>query len=293
MASPHVAGAVALYIAANGRANDAVGVADIRQALIDAAEPQTAWLTADTNNNLGTKDPDGKHEGLVDAEGAPAPGSDYPPSVSWYNPVSGNVSGAVALEITATDDLSLAGDVTVEWRVAGDPSWQTATYDTGTGTYKATWDTTVGSFPDGPYTLEARATDNQDTVDTADDNVSAPVSIGVTVQNAMATAVSVDSIGFGRYGGKGGTKHLLITVTILDNLNGPVEGASVTLKVIGLKGGTGTGTTLADGTVAFSLKNAPICGAGNPSYTATVTNITAAGLTWNSSDLANTDSDCM
>src|SRR5438477_3766380 len=43
MASPHVAGAVALYIAAYGRAYSAAGVAGIRQSLINSAEPQSNW----------------------------------------------------------------------------------------------------------------------------------------------------------------------------------------------------------------------------------------------------------
>ena len=79
-----------------------------------------------------------------------------------------------------------------------------------------------------------------------------------------------------------------------DNVGFPVEGGSVSVTVTGPKGGSGTGTTLADGTVNFSLKNAPVC--SDPvteSYTATVTNVTADGLTWNSSDPTNTNSDCM
>lgn len=42
-ASPHVAGAVALYIAEHGRATNAAGVYAIRQALINSAEPQSNW----------------------------------------------------------------------------------------------------------------------------------------------------------------------------------------------------------------------------------------------------------
>lgn len=61
MAAPHVTGAVALYIAANGRADDADGVRDLRQALIDSAEPQNLWRT-----DLLTTDPDNNLEGLVD-----------------------------------------------------------------------------------------------------------------------------------------------------------------------------------------------------------------------------------
>src|SRR5438128_4796521 len=59
MASPHVAGAAALYIAAHSRAANAAGVYAIRQALINSAQPQSAWGSANT------QDPDGNREGLV------------------------------------------------------------------------------------------------------------------------------------------------------------------------------------------------------------------------------------
>ena len=61
MAAPHVTGAVALYVAACGRATGAAGVASIRQALIDCAEEQYFWRT----DHLMT-DPDSNREGLVD-----------------------------------------------------------------------------------------------------------------------------------------------------------------------------------------------------------------------------------
>lgn len=62
MASPHGAGSAALYIARYGRASDSQGVAAIRQASIDSAEPQTLW------GPLDTQDPDSQQEGLVNAE---------------------------------------------------------------------------------------------------------------------------------------------------------------------------------------------------------------------------------
>ncbi|HUG71428.1 MAG TPA: S8 family serine peptidase [Pirellulaceae bacterium] len=58
MASPHGAGAVALYIAENGRATNAAGVAAIRQALINGAQPMVDW----GGNNT---DPDSNNEGMV------------------------------------------------------------------------------------------------------------------------------------------------------------------------------------------------------------------------------------
>jgi subtilisin len=60
-ATPHVAGLVALYIAANGRAYDEKGVYKIRQAIIDqcqALQPQTVWA-----QNPG--DPDTNPEALA------------------------------------------------------------------------------------------------------------------------------------------------------------------------------------------------------------------------------------
>lgn len=59
MAAAHVSGLVALYIAADGRAHSAAEVYQLRQTLIDSAQPQSAWQTADT------LDPDGNQEGLA------------------------------------------------------------------------------------------------------------------------------------------------------------------------------------------------------------------------------------
>jgi len=58
-ASPHVAGLVALYIAANGRATNAAGVYRIRQAIIDGSLPQSQWGVTNT------MDPDGNPEPLA------------------------------------------------------------------------------------------------------------------------------------------------------------------------------------------------------------------------------------
>jgi subtilisin family serine protease len=75
MASPHVAGSVALYIAQHGRAFDSNGVCSIRQALIDGAQPQYIWQTGDT------ADPEYNHEFMV-FNGSPwwsPPGPPPPP----------------------------------------------------------------------------------------------------------------------------------------------------------------------------------------------------------------------
>ena len=62
----------------------------------------------------------------------------------------------------------------------------------------------------------------------------------------------------------------------MDDLGGDVSGASVSITLNnGGQSWVGTGTTGDNGTVTFSLKNAP-----NGLYTTTVDNVTATGLTW-------------
>src|SRR5205814_2702995 len=82
MASPHAAGAAALYIAAHSRATNAAGVYAIRQALINLAQPQSAWVSTNT------QDPDGNREGLVYVANIALP-SDNPPTVIITAPGTG------------------------------------------------------------------------------------------------------------------------------------------------------------------------------------------------------------
>lgn len=59
LAAPHVAGLVALYIAANGRAHNEQEVYNIRQAIINGGQAQSQW------NSTNTLDPDENHEPLA------------------------------------------------------------------------------------------------------------------------------------------------------------------------------------------------------------------------------------
>src|SRR5439155_7194891 len=90
MASPHVAGAVALYIAKYGRAYTSPGVASIRQALINMAEPQSSWGVNPTNPNpFNDRNP----EGLVNVSnlgGAASPVPNTLPTVTISSPANGS-----------------------------------------------------------------------------------------------------------------------------------------------------------------------------------------------------------
>jgi PKD repeat protein len=81
-----------------------------------------------------------------------------PPSASIVNPTDGSTfAGTVTIQISASDTEDAAGSLTVEWNVDGG-AWQSAAYNSGTGYYEASWNSTgVG---DRAYTINARATDS-------------------------------------------------------------------------------------------------------------------------------------
>ena len=224
--------------------------ATIRQALIDAAEAQTAWGPANTN------DPDS--ERLVDvASGppndAPAVSITYPAHSSTFD------SGATILfEGTASDteDKDLTASLVWTSNIDG---------QIGTG----------GSFSktlsDGDHTITASVTDS------GSKTGSASISITVGTPPIEPTTVSVASITCATEGGKNQDKHLLITVALVDDLGNPVGGASVSIDLFRDESfvASGTGTTGTAKLVTFTLKNAP-----SGCYTTTVTDVTAQGLTW-------------
>ncbi|MEE9583255.1 MAG: S8 family serine peptidase [Dehalococcoidales bacterium] len=254
MASPHVAGTAALVIAtgitdanSNGRIND-----EVRLRLQQTAD------------DLGDPGRDTKYGyGLVDADEAAIPSGpvNYPPTVSITSPADDSTfnSGAtISFAGTASD--SEDGDLTASLVWTSDIVGQI-----GTG----------GSFSitlsDGNHTITASVTDTGGKTESA--------SISITVGTpTTATTVSVASITYATEGGRYGLKHLLITIALVDDLNNAVSGASVSIKLDNTTTGqswTGTGTTGTDGTVTFSLKNAP-----SGTYTTTATDVTADGLTW-------------
>ena len=244
MASPHVAGTAALVIAA--------GVTDVRTQL---------QITAD---DLGDPGLDPQYGfGLVDADEAAAPSGPVndPPTVSINSPTDGSsfASGdTILFEGTASDTED--GGLTASLVWTSDMDGQI-----GTG---GTFSTTLS---EGNHIITASVTDSGGATG------SASISITVGSPPAEATSVIVSSITYATEGGRNQDKHLLITVALLDDLGDAVAGASVSID-LNLDGAlltSGTRPTGTDGTVTFSLKNAP---AGL--YTTDVTDVTADGLTW-------------
>ncbi|MCH7903847.1 MAG: S8 family serine peptidase [Armatimonadetes bacterium] len=248
MASPHVAGAAALVIAAGMTLNT-----DVRAQLI---------MTADDLGDAGWDPLFGY--GIVDADEAAdiGPPNDVP-VVTITSPSDGATfaSGAsisFAGSATDTEDGTLTSSMT--WTATG-----LGEIGTG-GSFQAT-------LPDGVYTITASATDSG--------NKTGSKSVTITVGSPPeeATEVSVSAITYSTSGGRGGTKNLRVTIALLDNLGAVVAGATVTITLSNNDGGSwvGTATTGSDGTVTFQLRNAPAA-----TYTTVVDSVSASGLTWDS-----------
>jgi hypothetical protein len=246
MAAPHVAGTAALILAANpGWSNEQVR-AQLR-------------ATADDLGDVGW-DPHYGY-GLVDAAEAAAGEANEPPVVEITSPADGASFGSgetIAFVGTANDaeegDLS-AGLV---WTSSLDGKIGTG------GSFSS-------SLSDGNHTITAAVSDSGGATG------SAGVDITVGTLPGEPTTVHVSAIDYATAGGRDGTKHLSVTVRLLDDLGGVVAGASVTISLAHASGDSWTfaGTTGPEGTVTFSLLNAsPGC------YTTVVTGVEAGGLAW-------------
>jgi hypothetical protein len=249
MASPHVAGTAALILAANpGWTND-----QVRAQLLATADDlgDTGW---DPHYGFG----------LVDADEAAAGPTNEPPLVSITSPADGSSFGSgETILFTGTAIDFEDGDLT------GGLAW-TSSIDGQIGT--------TGSFStflsNGNHTITAEVVDSGG--QTGSDRIS--ITVG---SPSEPTTVKVSLITHATTGGRDGTKHLSVTVALVDDLGDPVAGASVSILLEHSSGSAWsfTDTTGSEGTVTFPLSNAP-----SGCYTATVTDVTSGGLTWDPDD---------
>jgi len=255
MATPHVTGAVALYIASNGRASNATGVAAIRQAIINAAQQQNLWGPSNT------ADRDANHEGLVYVGTGWGP-PNLAPVITILSPNNGATfpTGAnIAFSGTAMDEDGILTS-SLSWSSSKDGFL-------GTG----------GNFSkmlsDGSHTITASATDSKGKTGSS----SVAINVG-----CVATTVRVSSVTYSLSKNK---RDLSAIVNLKNNCNKPVVGATVSAYITNwtlARVWGGTGTTNQSGAETFVVRSAP---AGQ--YSTQVTNVVATGLTFDGNTPAN------
>lgn len=262
MACPHVAGTAALVLLSDETAWTSLGYTDGDSTWTNA---EVRTVLDNTADDLGTAGKDEKYGyGLVDAdEAAPPPVGNRAPVANAGPDQDVKTGSTVYLDGTGSYDPD-DDSITYSWAFVSKPADSTTLSgaDTATPTFVA--DT------DGSYEVELTVSDG---------GLSSTDSVVITAAPAPSepTTVSVKSISYRTEGGRNQDKHLLITVALIDDLDNPIAGASVSIDVDrdGSDYGSDTGTTGTSGTVTFQTNNAP-----SGTYTTTVTDVIAGGLTW-------------
>ncbi len=259
MASPHVAGVAALVIWAG-----AESPGEVRDILTSTAKPLGAA------NLYGA--------GLVDAVAAVAAITPpVPPepavNVDLVTDKAAYVSGddkVVVLTAFVTDETgnAIGGlDASAFATVLGNEPVDVTFAETDSGTYLGELD--IVALDEGSYEVMV-------TVSYGDLAGSATTGVEIGSPPAGTAMVIVSDISYSTSGGRHQDRHLHVAVTLIDELDNAVSGTSVSII---LSNGSGSwsydGATGVDGTVAFSLNNAP-----SGTYATTVTAVSAEGLTW-------------
>jgi Subtilase family/Bacterial Ig domain len=167
MASPHVAGALALYLQTNPAASPATA---------------TAALLGNTTANKVTSPGSGSPNRLLYSVfgAAPPPGDTTPPTTSITSPANGTtVSGTTTVSASAGDNVGVSRvELFVDGSVVGSDT---------SSPYAIAWNTATAS--NGGHSLQTRAYD-------AAGNVGSSAAVGVTVSNATSGGELIANGGF-------------------------------------------------------------------------------------------------
>ena len=270
MASPHVAGVAALVLGTG----EPLSNTDVRQRLTSTAQ------------DIGAPGRDNFYGfGLVDAVAAAGVGS--PPALTPAVNVTLNTDKSSYISGSDTDAILTA--VVKDEYGAAITNLDSSAFDTkvdGSSTSVAFSETaTPGTYTGSLAISWPGGTNHNATVTVTDNSVSGSGSTSFSIQSASAAAIaSVSSINYATTGGKNNDKHLNITVTVNDDTGNAVSGASVSINLLsnGSVVGSGNGTTGSTGTVTFVDNNAQ-----PGTYTTEITNVVAAGLTWDGQTPSN------
>ena len=193
------------------------------------------------------------------------PGGDSPPTVQVTSPGDGTtVRGDVAVAATASDDN---GVVSVDFIVDG---VSIGVDGDGADGWSVSWDSTL--VGDGLYAVSAVATDTASQTGIA-------AEVAVTVDNVVDATMHVGDLeGSATAAGRSGKWDATVTVTVHDDAEAPVAGATVT-------GSWGSGATGSCVTDAAGTCSTTVTGLrrNDPAVSFTVTGVTAVGRTHDAS----------
>lgn len=255
MAAPHVSGALALYIAANGD----VGFNELQNVLTSTAED-----LGHSSNDQGA--------GLVRAdlmlgEGDGDPGDPDP-----------DPEGPTASFTVSCDEL--ACDFDASGSTAGDEPISSYDWDFGDGN-SGSGETVSHSFgADGTYTVTLTVTDNGGLSDAESQDVSVSAS-EPDPDPPEDDTMHVHDISFSESNGNPRNRDVFFHIDIRDGNEDGLGGVDVCIDAERSDGTTvdGCAETEADGSVTFVWENA-----GRDTYTACVTSLTLDGYTWATED---------
>jgi subtilisin family serine protease len=259
MATPHVAGAAALYVGGNLSAmNRFTAETVVRSALLAAGEAITL-----------PGDPDAFAEPLVDAEAVVGPVSPaVEVAIATDKPNYTATDMNATLTVTLKDEFGTAIPGLSGTQVVTSGAPVLSFGEVGGGTYEVLIDIS-GFVADTDYFVTVTATDNRP--------VSGDKTVVIRRQSAPPPpapgTIYVSSIGYRLQG-----PHLFIDVTIgATPASTNVSGVSVaiTLNLNGTPIGSATSSTDVSGLVSFKLMQAP-----NGSYTTTINSVSKSGLTY-------------
>ncbi|MBT4514857.1 MAG: S8 family serine peptidase [Chloroflexi bacterium] len=294
MASPHVAGVVALHIAATGPAKNDADVVAIRQAIVDAGSPMNAWRPDDLDLE---SDNDSLHEPLV--SGAVG----YTTSLMSDLAMTASLDNYDALpgdSVIATAIVENTGNVVFDY-----PARVIITSDNGTPDDPS--DDVVlmeQQVPAGllPGSQVALVTNVETTnlapgsfvvtaahlaIDDRPGNNSSSQTLTVTSPPSSPVEpgkVSIEPVTWWSEGGKNRDRHLRLSMTLLDGVAAAVEGAVISVSITHESGKTKvlSGNSGTDGNVEFRI-NGAVAGL----YTLIVTNLSHELNDWDGEQPSN------
>ncbi len=268
MASPHVAGAAALYIAKNRKPANKLEVLEVRDALVAMADTQigTSGFTGDV---------DGIEEPMLNAEridpmAAPGPAVMVAMSSDQvsYNTANGELNAIFTISVADELGNPISGLIDLDFSFSV-PDLLVS--EIGTGVYETSLD--LSGYIDGVHVLSVDVTD-------PDSMLIGSFSRSFETTSQSQPVIFVSNIGYRTSGGKNADKNLLVDVSIGDTLGGNVDAASVSIDLYrdGTFVGSGTASTSSSGVVSFQLRNA-----GSGLYTTNVTNVAKTDNIYDSS----------